>query len=325
MANPRHHLTIFAVAAVLILTACTQQPPASSKSEAPAPAPSSVETIAAELIASDKTWGNTEGPTFDSKNNLYFCARGTYKGIIQWNEKDGAKAWLAVATKQGPGGLWADDKDNIYLTAIGERQILMVTPDKKISVVTKNFEADAKLPTGPNDLVIAKNGTIYFTDPNGFHGEAPNGTVYRISAGMTTIFSDGFTGPNGIILSQDEKTLYASHNTGPSTSKIERFALKEDGSAGPMSELVTIRDCVADGMAVDREGSVWLTCYSFGTAYRVSAEGRIQQKITTEQKAITNCKFGRGSQNNLLYLTSSDMERVTGYIYRAKLAVPGIR
>src|SRR5216683_5720617 len=317
------------IAAALVMTACTQQPSTSGKSEAlspaAAPAATNVETIAAELVASDKTWGNTEGPTFDSKNNLYFCARGTYKGIIKWNEKEGAKPWLVVATKEGPGGLWADDKDNIYLTAIGERQILMVTPGKKISVVAKDFEADAKLPTGPNDLVIAKNGAIYFTDPNGFHGEAPNGTVYRISGGKTTIFSDGFTGPNGIILSQDEKTLYASHNTGPSTSNIERFPLKGDGSAGPMSELVTVPDCVADGIAMDREGSVWLTCYSFGAAYRISPEGKIQQKIATEQKAVTNCKFGRGALSNVLFLTSSDMERVTGYVYRAKLSVPGIR
>src|SRR5437764_1037057 len=117
--------TISVIAAVLITTACTQQP---STSGTPAPAPPAIETIAAELVASDKTWGNTEGPTFDSKNNLYFCARGTYKGIVRWNEKDGAEPWLVIATKEGPGGLWADDKDNIYLTAIGERQILMVTP-----------------------------------------------------------------------------------------------------------------------------------------------------------------------------------------------------
>jgi len=313
------------IAAVLLMAACTPQTSDTSRSETPAPAAPSVESISAELIASDKSWGNTEGVQIDSKNNVYFCSRGTYKGIVTWNEKDGPKPWLVVAKKEGPGGLWVDDADNIYVTATGERQILKVTPNKKVSVVAQKFEADPKVPKGPNDLVVAKNGTVYFTDPNGFYGDAPKGTVYRTARGKTSVFSNDVMGPNGIILSQDEKTLYVSGNTAKSTSQIVRWPLQEDGSAGPMSEVATVSDCVADGIAVDREGSLWLTCYSYGTAYRVSQDGKIQQKITTDQKALTNCKFGRGSLNNLLYLSSSDMERVIGYIYRAKVAVPGIR
>ena len=90
-----------------------------------------------------------------------------------------------------------------------------------------------------------------------------------------------------------------------------------------MSELATVNDCVADGMAVDREGGIWLTCYSFGAAYRINPEGKITHKITTAQQALTNAKFGRGTDSNHLYLTSSDMERVNGYIYRAAAPVSG--
>jgi sugar lactone lactonase YvrE len=86
---------------------------------------------------------------------------------------------------------------------------------------------------------------------------------------------------------------------------------------------MTVSLTVADGMAVDSQGAIWLTCYSFGTAWRVTPEGRITHKITTAQKALTNAKFGRGADVNHLYLTSSDMERVTGYIYRARVPVAG--
>ena len=47
--------------------------------------------------------------------------------------------------------------------------------------------------------------------------------------------------------------------------------------------------------------------------------------VTTAQKALTNCKFGRGPQQNWLYLTSSDMDRVTGYLYRARVPTGGLR
>jgi gluconolactonase len=316
-------ISFYSVVGLCVLLSSCGGPAPEAKKELIATAPAVTE-IAAEQIASDGSWGNTEGPAFDSKNNLYFCSRGTYKGIVRWNEKDGAQRYLTAAAKAGPGGLWIDAADNIYATATDERQMLKITPQKKITVIAKGFEKDPKTAKGPNDLVVAKNGTVYFTDPNGYYGDAPNGTVYRIDpSGKTSMFSDAITGPNGIILSLDEKTLYVSHNVAKSTSKIEKWSLNADGSAGAMSELATVNDCVADGMAVDSEGALWLSCYSFGAAYRVTPEGKITHKVTTAQKALTNAKFGRGSDNQSLYLTSSDMERVTGYIYRAKVPVGG--
>jgi gluconolactonase len=312
----------------LFLMSCGSSPKDTASKESPGqpPVTPAVHEIVAEQIATDGSWGNTEGPALDSANNLYFCSRGTYKGIVRWSEKDGAQRYLAVAAKAGPGGLWIDDSDNIYVAATDEREIQKVSPQKKVTTIARKFEKDTKTPKGPNDLVLAKNGTIYFTDPNGYDGSAPNGTVYRIDpSGKTTMFTDAITGPNGIMLSLDEKTLYVAHNVGKSDARITKWALNDDGSAGAMAQHAAVNDCVADGMAIDREGALWLTCYSFGAAYRISPDGKITDKITTAQKALTNAKFGRGPDNNTLYLTSSDMDRVTGYIYRAKVSVPGAR
>ncbi|MBM3784967.1 MAG: SMP-30/gluconolactonase/LRE family protein [Acidobacteria bacterium] len=308
------------IVSTLLLAGCASEPP-----KAP-PAPEGPVEIRAELIASDGSWGNTEGPAIDADNNLYFTSRGTYHGVVKWNAKDGASRWADVAKGAGPGGLWIDGKGDMFVTATDEREILKVTPAKKVSTVAKGFEKDPKTSKGPNDLVVAKDGTIYFTAPNGYDGTAPNGTIYRIDAkGKTSVFSEEITGPNGILLSQDEKTLYVAHNTAANTSKIEMWPLNVDGTAGARKELVTIEGCQADGMDVDTEGALWLTCYSFGTAYRVTTAGKITHKITTEQKALTNCKFGRGANQNTLYLTSSDMDRVTGYVYKATVPVGGTR
>lgn len=312
------------IVAALSAACSGPQPTPNDAKEAPVDPVANV-AVQAELLGSDKSWGNTEGPAVDSKGTLYFTSRGTYKGIVSWNEKQGFQRYLAVATGAGPGGLWIDDGDNIFVTATDERQILKVTPQKAISVVAAKFEADAKVAKGPNDLVITKDGTIYFTDPNGYDGSAPNGTVYVTKAGKTTVFSSEVTGPNGIGLSPDEKTLYVSHNISADTAKIVRWPLKEDGSGGGIAEVATIKPCVADGIAVDKDGAMWLTCYSFGTAYRVSPDGKTSGIITTEQKALTNVKFGRAGAESTLYFTSSDMARVTGYVYRAKVSTPGLR
>jgi sugar lactone lactonase YvrE len=308
----------------LFLSGCTNTSVPETSTKA---ASLSLPEIRAELIASDPSWGNTEGAALDSKNNLYFCSRGTWKGIVRWNRAEGAQHYADVATMAGPGGLWIDDADNIFLTATDERELWKLSPTKQVTISAKaGFEGNPKLAKGPNDVVTAKNGIIYFTDPNGYYGDAPNGTIYWIDhSGKTKVFSAAITGPNGIILSLDEKALYVSHNIAKATSRITSWKVNDDGSAGEMREFATVPDCVADGIAIDTEGALWLTCYSFGAAYRLAPGGRITHKITTDQKALTNIKFGRGTDNQSLYLTSSDMDRVTGYIYRAAAPVPGPR
>ena len=150
----RNHFLIGAGGAWLfvLLAGCNSRPP-ESKADLPAP-PAEVKTAAAQQAASSDTWGNTEGPAFDSKGTLYFCSRGTYKGIVSWTQADGGKPYLAVATKEGPGGLWIDDKDNIFVAATGERQVLKVAPNKKITVVAQKFEADPKLAKGPRSKTV---------------------------------------------------------------------------------------------------------------------------------------------------------------------------
>jgi gluconolactonase len=318
----------FVLAAAWLATSC-QQKTASTGEAAPAAAASPAAALpvtAAELLGANATWGNTEGPAVDSKNNLYFTSRGTYKGIVKWNEKEGFSEYLAVAVSQGPGGLYIDDKDNIFVTATGEQQILKVSPDKKVAVVAEKFDAMPKDSKGPNDLVVHPNGTIYFTEPNGYDGKSPKGTVYRIDpAGKASVFSQEVTGPNGIMLSLDKKTLYVAHNVAENTSHVVKWALKEDGSAGPMELLTKVEPCQADGMDINQNGDLWLTCYFHGHAYRISGDGKLQEKVTTAQTALTNAIFGRGEMRNWLYFTSSDMARVTGYIYRTRTAVGGAR
>ena len=187
----------------------------------------------AKLLVSDPSWGNTEGPAVDSRGNLYFTSRGTDKGIIRWSEREGAKRWLAVATREGPGGTFIDEQDNLFITAPGEQQILNITPDKKVSIVAEHFNAKPGVSKGPNDLVGLRDGTVFMTEPNGYDGSAPKGTIYRIpKGGKAEVFSQDIAGPNGIELSADQKTLYVSHNIVLNTTEIVRWRLNERGRSG---------------------------------------------------------------------------------------------
>lgn len=311
------------ILAALISGACSSSTP-----ERVEEAPAEIPVTEAELIASDGSWGNTEGAAVDSNGALYFASRGSYKGIIKWTEQDGAEQYAAVATMAGPGGLWIDEEDNIYLTATDEREVQRLAPDGTLTTIAKEFEADPATAQGPNDITVSRSGVVYFTDPNGYYGESAPGTVYRIDTdGEVSVFDDTVVGPNGIVLSADDRALYVANNVAQTRSNLVRWPLGEDGSAaGPKEIVAEFEPCVADGMAVDAEGRVWVTCYSYGTAHLIDPEtGEIVERVTTKQKALTNAVFGRGNDKNSLYLTSSDMDRVTGYVYRARVNTPGAR
>ncbi len=76
--------------------------------------------------------------------------------------------------------------------AIGE-----ISPDQKVLATM----VDGKSIGRPNDLVVAKNGGIYFTSGGAFY-LSPGGTVSTVGENMRT---------NGIALSPDEKTLYITN------------------------------------------------------------------------------------------------------------------
>jgi gluconolactonase len=308
------------LALIAALTGC------STPEEAPTETTSETPVIAAELIATDASWGNTEGPAIDSTGALFFTSRGTYKGIVRWTAAEGAAQYAPVANGAGPGGLWIDANDNIYLTATNERQLQRLAPDGTLTVVAEGFEADPAATTGPNDVTVSTGGTAYFTDPKGYQGEAAPGTIYRVdSSGAVSVFDDTVVGPNGILLSPDDRTLYVAQNSATTTANLVRWRLDENGVAVGDKEIVaTIESCIGDGMTVDANGNVWVTCYSFGTAHLIDvATGETIEQVTTEQKALTNCTFGKGADSHSLYLSSSDMERVTGYVYRATVTTPG--
>lgn len=85
----------------------------------------------------------------------------------------------------------------------------------------------------PNDVVVAGDGAIWFTDPSyghlqGFRPAPEVGDfVYRHdpATGQTAVVGDGFDKPNGIAFSPDERTLYitdSGSNQEPGSYYVDR-------------------------------------------------------------------------------------------------------
>jgi gluconolactonase len=113
-----------------------------------------------------------------------------------------------------------------------------------------------------NDLVMSRGGGIYFTDVDG---------VYYLSSGgqLTRVVGEEIPNPNGVILSPDEKVLYANNKDGEylvaydvapdgtlrNRRNFARYkSLRVPGHKDPL----LAEDNGADGIAIDNDGRLYV-------------------------------------------------------------------
>lgn len=119
-----------------------------------------------EVLASGFNW--SEGPVW--KDGGIVFSDVPENTVFGWKEGDKAASVvlkpsgsISDPTGQGSNGLAVDAKGSLVLCQHGERRIARLEKDGSFTALADRFEG--KRFNSPNDLVIAKSGTIYFTDP----------------------------------------------------------------------------------------------------------------------------------------------------------------
>jgi gluconolactonase len=156
----------------------------------------------------------------------------------------------------------------------------------------------------PNDIAIAKDGTIYFTDPDYQKAAAPGGQpvtgIYRVGTdGKVTLVDGTRKNPNGIALSPKGDLLYANAADGivrayPVVDGVPRVEQARD--------LVTGLD-IPDGMALDCHGNLYVTEHTAQRVRVFTPEGKLLATIRVDA-SVTNAAFG-GADGRTLYLTGA--------------------
>lgn len=173
---------------------------------------------------------------------------------------------------------------------------------------------------GCNDLTIARNGDIYFTDQGQSGWQNPNGRLFRVRAGSgrLELLLDGIPSPNGLVLNKAETALFLAvtranavwrcplMDGGAVVSKVGTY-IQMSGGSGP------------DGLAIDEEDNLAVCHVGFGAVWLFSNRGEPMLRIDVpEGRYTTNAAYG-GPDNRWLYFTESS----TGTIYRTEMPVPG--
>ncbi len=149
-----------------------------------------------------------EGPSFDADGNLYIV--DIPFGRIFRIAPD--KKWTLVVEYDGwPNGLKIDAKGRIlvadYVHGIME---LDARAGKMLPVLSARNSESFK---GCNDLHLASNGDIYFTDQGQTGLHDPTGRVYRLRASgqLDCLINTGIS-PNGLVLDRERKRAVRRHD-----------------------------------------------------------------------------------------------------------------
>ena len=274
-----------------------------------------------EKLGGDHMW--SEGPVWIKKGGYLLYTDVPGNVIYKFKEGQGITTWMSPSghpdpkpsytSSQGANGLSPLDDDHIIVPDHGNRTLYKLNLKSKAkTVLVDRFEG--KKFNSPNDAVLSKAGTIYFTDPpyglvkqddSEAKELAYNGVYALYPDGAVALLDDKLTRPNGIILSPDEQTLYVA-NSDPDDAKWMAYSLDENGMPDDRREILNVTADVKagapglpDGMAIDSQGNLYAT--GPGGVLILSSEGERLGLIRTGT-AIANCAFG--DDGHTLYMTS---------------------
>ncbi len=210
----------------------------------------------------------------------------------------------------GANGNTMDRQGRLYSCEYKARRVTRTDRKGRIEVLVDRFEG--KRFNAPNDIVVRRDGHVYFTDPLytpldqrdldffGIYHVTPQGRIEAIARLQTR--------PNGVTLSPDGKILYVGNTN---DRNVRAYDLNRKGEA--TNERVVISDLPGgpDGIRTDAKGNLYLT--SQGVAV-YSPGGQLLGRIALPGNA-RNLAFGDSDLRTLYIIGNS--------LYRVRVPIPG--
>ena len=260
----------------------------------------------APLLSLYKGTVHGEGPIWMPANGCLYWSDVPNRRLLQWHP-DG-QVTVAIDGTWFMNGNALDAEGRLVHCEHGRRCISRSGHDGTVEPIVTHFEG--KRLNSPNDITVAADGAIWFTDPT-FGLLMPNQgslddpeldhrSVYRFDAAANELHRMAdFEQPNGLFFSPDGRTLYVSDTAlsldeipGPQTGRtheIQAFDVAADGTLANRRFFCHTDHGYPDGFAVDVRGWVWTTA---ADGIHVIAPDRTPLGYIPAPAVCSNCAFG---------------------------------
>ena len=257
---------------------------------------------------------HSEGTIWDALNERLVWSDVKGRRVMAWHP-DGHVEVVIDATPFINGNALDHDGSLIHCEH-GRRCISRSAPDAGVDTKPTPFitHYEGKRLNTPNDVNVALDGAIWFTDPI-FGLKMPqqgclrepdldHRSVYRWDPNTRALrrMAD-FVEPNGLFFSPDGRTLYVSDTargfSGP-THEIQAFDVGTDGTLSNRRFFIQTEIGVPDGFLVDRRGWVWTTS---GNGIHIYDETARKLGFFPTPEVCSNCALG-GPDGRRLFIAA---------------------
>ena len=251
----------------------------------------------------------TEGPAWSKEGFLIFSDTPSDR-LLKW--VPGHEVEVFREDAHGPSGNAFDGQGRLYTCETRARRVTRTGKDGEISVLADKWEG--KRLNAPNDVVVSKNGHVYFTDP-AFGDQADRreldfyGVYHLPPKGSIKLVAKPVGRPNGIALSPSGRILYVVNSD---ERNVRAYDVDHNGDTSNERVLISGIAGVPGGIRTDEKGELYITTNGIAV---YSAAGRVLHAIEMHDRP-SNCAFGEPDYMSLLVTAR-------GAVYRIRLDVRG--
>jgi gluconolactonase len=252
----------------------------------------------------------TEGPVWARDGFLLFSDVPSNK-ILKLGPGD--KQPLVFREDSGyANGNTFDVQGRLYSCESRTRRVTRTDKKGKVEVLAERWEG--KRFNAPNDIVVRKDGNVYFTDP-AFGNQADTREmdyygVYHISSkGQLKLIAQPKGRPNGITFSPNGRILYVANSD---DHTVVAYDVDHNGETSNERVLISGVDGVPDGIRTDEKGNIYVAAKGVSIYH---PDGKIVTTIPMPETPA-NVAFGDGDFQTL-YITARTS------VYRTRLEVKG--
>ena len=182
----------------------------------------------------------------------------------------------------------------------------------------------------PNDMVVDRLGRAYIGnfgyDLMAGADYEPANLVLVLPTGEARVVAEDLAFPNGAVILDGGETLVVAESVG---GRLTAFDIAADGSLSGRRVYADLGDQTPDGICLDQEGGIWVSCFSQDVYLRVLEGGEVTDRVPVPGRRAVACQLGGADGRTLFCLTCEvTWEEICAggaraRVETARVAVPG--